>query len=179
MYWMPENVWNRYKQLIHEAAREPAKQGGSKGQKGKGKKGKGKKDNGEKEMSKAQRAHQMKKNTFNVYLFKLFGNKALFFHFVRVGPKNVSISNLLEQWRKFKTTGDYHDLKRSSEPKTSYEKKRKSDRDWYRRELKAKEKSKAPRSEIERLRKQVKDANAKYEETGRPGKRSGVAAHLH
>ena len=114
-----------------------------------------------------------------MYLFKLFGNKALFFHFVRVGAKNVSISNLLEQWRKFKNTGEYHDLKRSSEPKTSYEKKLKSDRDWYRRELKAKEKSRASRSEIERLREQVKDADAKYEATGRPGKRSGVAAHLH
>ena len=54
----------------------------------------------------------------------------------------------------------------------------KSKRDRLRSELKAKEKHGASRSQIKQLRRQVKDAEAEYEATGRPGKRAGVAAHL-
>ena len=88
------------------------------------------------------KAHQKKKSTFNVYLFKRLGSKALFFHFVRLGAKNISIPALLQQWREYKTTDEYKHLKRSSVEKTDYEKELKDKRDRLRRELKAKKKRK-------------------------------------
>ena len=156
MSWMPYHKWQEYEQLKAQADT-----------------GKGKKGNG-----KNQKAHQLRKGTFNVYIFKRFGCKALFFHFVKVGTTNIPIPALLQQWQQFKTSSEYQDLKKRSVAKSAHEKELKGKRDRLRSELIAKRRHGASKSEIKRLQQQVKDAEALYAETGRPGKRAGVAVYL-
>jgi hypothetical protein len=44
------------------------------------------------------KAHQLKKQTFNVCFFKAFGNKILFCHLVKMGPDNQALHELLDLW---------------------------------------------------------------------------------
>ena len=162
---MPADVSDRYIWLRNQVEAGKGKKG-----KGKGKKRKGK-GNG-----KGQKLHQMKRGTFNVYFYKRFGSKALFFHFVKVGTKDVSVSALLEEWQRFKTTSDYAQLSRRK--KTPEEKGLKAKRDRLRWELKVKKKQKASDSEIERLQQEVAHAETDYASTGRSGKRACVASYL-
>ena len=77
---------------------------------------------------KNQKADQLKKEHFDVYLCKRLVCKALFFHFVRIGAKNISIPKLLKQWQKFKHTRGYQDMVRSSVAKSACDKQLNSER---------------------------------------------------
>ena len=65
---------------------------------------------------------------FDVYLCKRLGCKALFFHFVRIGTKNISVPKLVKQWQKFKHTAEYQDMISSSVAKSACDKQLNSER---------------------------------------------------
>ena len=77
---------------------------------------------------KKHKADQLKREYFDMYLCKRLGCKALFFHFVRIGAKNISIPKLLIQWQKFKHTREYQDMVRSSVAKPACDKQLNSER---------------------------------------------------
>ena len=168
-YVMPEQVWDKYNALL-DAAKHEAK-GRSKGKRKGIRKGK-------RTVSLNQSAHQLKRQTFNVYFFKRFGSKPLFFHLVKIGTQDIPIQDLLEQWEEFKTSDAYNKLLQRSAEKSAAEIELKSKRDRLRFQLlKARNQgaSEEVLMELETEHKEVKDA---YAATGRAGVRAGVAHHL-
>ena len=134
--------------------------------------------NGERPVSFSQRAHQFRRQAFNVYFFKLFGSKALFFHLVKTGARNISIQDLLQQWTTFKTSDEYSKLIQCSAEKSAAEIELKSKRDRLRFAVFKKRNQGASEEVLMQLERELQEATDAYAATGRAGKRRGVAHHL-
>ena len=175
MSWMPRIVWSQYCALKNAAEAEA---------KGKGKKkGKGKHERktgrvSKKPVSFSQQAHQLRRTRFSVYCFKRFGSKALFFHFVKIGTRNIQIPELLQQWLEFKKSDEYKKLKECSAAKSAEELELKNKRDRLRFALFDKRKRGAAEAELDEALALYKEAQASYVATGRAGRRPGVAQSL-
>ena len=170
MEWMPAQVWNKYQSLLDAAAKQQSKG------KGKGKRKVNRK--GKRTVSFGQQAHQLKRQTFNVYFFKLFGSKTLFFHLVKIGTRDIPIQDLLEQWTEFKTSDTYKKLLQRSAEKSEAEIELKSKRDRLRFELSKARNQGASEEVLMQLEREHKEARDAYAATGRAGVRAGVAHHL-
>ena len=116
----------------------------------------------------------MKRETFNVYFFKLFGSQALFFHLVKIGTRNISITDLLQ----FKKSTEYNKLIQRSAEKSATEIELKSKRDRLRFAVHTNRNQGASEEVLSRLTRELKEAKDAYAATGRAGVRSGVAHHL-
>ena len=169
MCWMPGQVWEKYSALLDAAGHEA--KGRSKGKRNWKRKGK-------RPVSFSQRAHQFRRQTFNVYFFKLFGSKALFFHLVKTGARNISIQDLLQQWTTFKTSDEYSKLIQCSAEKSAAEIELKSKRDRLRFDVLKKRNQGASEEVLMQLERELQEATDAYAATGRAGKRRGVAHHL-
>ena len=156
MSWMPRNVWSQY-----EAE--------AKG------KGKGKNKGSKKPVSFSQQAHQLRRTRFSEYCFKRFGSKALFFHFVKIGTRNIQIPELLQQWSAFKKSDEYKKLKECNAAKSAEELELKNKRDRLRFALFDKRKRGAAEAELDEALALYEEAQALYVATGRAGRRRGVA----
>ena len=111
--WMPPEVRCKYEQLRAEATESHDR---SPPRKGKGK-NKGK-DTTTSVAKPGVKAHQLKKQTFNVCFFKAFGNKTLFWHLVKMGPENQDLQELLDVWAKVIGSPQYHALREASRKKS-------------------------------------------------------------
>ena len=169
MWWMPGQVWDKYCALLDAAEHEA---------KGRRKGKRNWKRKGERTVSFNQRAHQFRRQTFNVYFFKLFGSKALFFHLVKTGARNISIQDLLQQWTTFKTSDEYSKLIQCSAEKSAAEIELKSKRDRLRFAVLKKRNQGASEEVLMQLERELQEATDAYAATGRAGKRRGVAHHL-
>jgi len=153
--WMPEDVWKKYKSLL-----DSTKKGSN------------------------QEAHQHRRKTYNVFLFKLTGAKALFFHFIKVGTERININELLTEWTTFKSSEEYKKMLARSSEKSAEEKQAKTKRDRIRAELKIMQEQvfKRRRPEdvesMQTLLQQLQEAKREYEKTGRAGRSSSVASFL-
>jgi hypothetical protein len=153
--WMPEDVWKKYKDF-----RDNSQQGSN------------------------QAAYQHCRKTFNVFLFKMIGCKALFFYLVKVGPENTNMGALLQEWLNVKASDEYKKMLSCSAAKSDEEKELKAKRDRIRCELKKVQErvNKRARPEdiegMNELLRQLKDAKRAFQETGRSGSSSGVAYYL-
>ena len=153
--WMPDDVWKKWKRL-----RDSKKKGSN------------------------QDAHQHRRKTFNVFLFKLSGSKALFFHFIKVGTERININALLTAWRTFKTSEEYNKMLARSSEKSAEEKQAKTKRDRIHAELKIMQKRDAKRhrpenvKSMQKLEQQLQEAKREYEKTRRAGRHSSVASCL-
>ena len=153
--WMPDDVWKKWKRL-----RDSKKKGSN------------------------QDAHQHRRKTFNVFLFKLSGSKALFFHFIKVGTERININALLTAWSTFKTGEEYNKMLARSTEKSAKEKEIKSKRDRIRADLKIMQQrvNKRHRPEdvksMHTLVQQLQEAKREYAKTGRAGRSSSVASFL-
>ena len=117
----------------------------------------------------------MRRTRLSVYCFKRFGSKALFFHFVKIGTRNIQIPELLQQWLEFKKSGEYKKLKECSAAKSAEEFELKNKRERLRFALFDKRKRGAAEAELDEALALYNEAQASYAATGRAGKRPGVA----
>ena len=120
----------------------------------------------------------MRRTRFSVYCFKRFGSKALFFHFVKIGTRNIQIPELLQQWLELKKSSEYKKLKECSAAKSAEELELKNKRDRLRFALFDKRKRGAAEAELDKALALYEEAQASYVATGRAGRRRGVAQSL-
>jgi hypothetical protein len=105
--WMPVDLRIAYESLKLEA------QHGAKG-KGKHRTSANADKPAAKERTPSAKAHQMKHSTFNVCFFKAFGDKQLFWHFVKVGELSQNVDELLQSWALVKSSEKYQTLVQKS-----------------------------------------------------------------
>ena len=149
MCWMTAKTWEKYQSLLQQP-----RKGAN------------------------QEAHQLMKRTFNVYCFQRFGSKALFFHIVKTGTRDLCMPELLHARAEFKRTAAYKDLLASSAAKSAEERKLKHERGRLRFALLQKRRLGASADVIQRLLQELEDAKAAYVATGRARRHQGVAEHL-
>ena len=145
LHWMPESVRDTYEQLQAEAQQSVKGRGKDSHGKGKGK-GKGEEPAG-KQISPARRAHNLKKQTFNVCFFKAFGSKTLFWHLVKVGPDTQDLKELLRVWSEVKSGSAYQQLREASLQKSEDVAEKKKRLAWCRRQMVNAKRYYAPKEE--------------------------------
>ena len=99
----------------------------------------------------------------------------MFFHFVKIGTRNIQIPELLQQWLEFKKSDEYKKLKECNAAKSAEELELKNKRDRLRFALFDKRKRGAAEAELDEALALYKEAQASYVATGRAGRRRGVA----
>ena len=156
LHWMPESVRDTYEQLQAEAQQSVKGRGKDSHGKGKGK-GKGEATTSSsvekpagKQISPARRAHNLKKQTFNVCFFKAFGSKTLFWHLVKVGPDTQDLNELLRVWSEVKSGSAYQELLEASLQKSEDVAEMKKRLEWCRRQMVNAKRYYAPKEEYDK-----------------------------